>query len=75
MVIMADVSDSSKESAPPSGSSLWTTPASVASPPLKEATVDRSVSADTVRAAVDAAKDRVATFSGRVTEELLRKSF
>lgn len=73
--MIAGVSDPPKESAPPSGTSLWTTPASVRSPPLKEATVDKSVSADTVRAAVDAAKDRVATFSGRVTEELLRKSF
>jgi hypothetical protein len=33
------------------------------------------VSAEAVRAAVDAVRDRAETFSGCVTEELLRKSF
>jgi hypothetical protein len=55
--------------------SLWTTPAMSRAAPLAQASVDPSVSAETVREAVRAAKDRAQTFSGRVTEELLRKSF
>jgi hypothetical protein len=76
MVIMAGVTKApSSDSTTSAGTSLWTTPASPAAGPLKEASVDTSVSAEKVRAAVEAAKGRVATFSGRVTEELLRKSF
>ncbi len=59
----------------PVGTSLWTTPASPAASPLHEATIDPSVSAAKLREAVDAARGRVAAFSGSVTEELLRKSF
>ena len=59
----------------PAGTSLWTTPASPMPTPLKEASIDVSVSRARVRAAVDAARDRANAFSGRVTEELLRKSF
>jgi hypothetical protein len=57
------------------GTSLWTTPAASTGVPLKEASIDPTVSAETVREAVRAGRDRANTFSGRVTEELLRKSF
>jgi hypothetical protein len=72
---MAGMRKDPNDSTAPGGTSLWTTPVSPTAAPLQEASVDASVSAETVRAAVDAAKDRVARFSGRVTEELLRKSF
>ncbi len=72
VVIMTAMSDLPDEKA---GSSLWTTPASAGSIPLREATVDMSVSPGKLREAVDAARDRAATFSGRITEEFLRKSF
>jgi hypothetical protein len=73
MVIMAPMSERPQSS--PVGTSLWTTPASPAALPLKQAAIDTSVSAAKLREAVDAARDRAAAFSGRVTEELLRKSF
>jgi len=56
------------------GTSLWTTPAGASSNPLHAAKVDASVTAESVRAAVNASKERTQAFSGRVTEELLRKS-
>ena len=58
----------------PAGTSLWTTPASAAAP-LEEASIDSTVSADKVRAALVAARKRGGAFSTLLTEELLRKSF
>jgi hypothetical protein len=56
-------------------SSLWTTPVTASSEPLKEAAIDQTVSAAELLQAVDAARQRAATFIGNVTEALLRKSF
>jgi hypothetical protein len=57
-------------------SSLWTTPATTSSEPLKEAAIDRTVSAAKLREAVAAARQRAAAaFAGYVTEGLLRTSF
>ena len=69
------LSMSNPQSSRPEGSSLWTTPATNAQAPLKEAAVDTSVSAAKLRDALEATRDRIAAFSGHVTDELLRKSF
>jgi hypothetical protein len=44
---------------------LWTTPASPSTAPLKEATIDTAVSAEKLREAVDACRERAAAFQGR----------
>jgi hypothetical protein len=64
-----------RTSDPPGDTSLWTTPAAASGRPLSDASVDMSVSADSLRAAVKAVRERASAFSGRVTAELLRKSF
>jgi hypothetical protein len=51
--------------------SLWTTPASSAST-LTLAGVDQSVSADQIRKALEAAKERATTFTGKVSDDVLR---
>ena len=56
------------------GSSLWTTPVSAASEPLKQAAIDATVSAEKLRDAVNDARKRAAAFARPVTEALLRKS-
>lgn len=65
----------SKPPPEPQRSSLWTTP--VASTPrgIGAAVVDKSVSVGALREAVEAARRRALSFSTRVSEELLRKSF
>jgi hypothetical protein len=51
--------------------SLWTTPAPSVSG-LNVAKVDQSVSADAIRKALDAAKERATTFTGKVSDDVLR---
>ena len=51
--------------------SLWTTPAPAPSS-LSLAKVDESVSAEQIRKALEAAKDRATTFTGKVSDALLR---
>ena len=51
--------------------SLWTTPALTASG-LSLAKVDQSVSADEIRKALAAAKQRATTFTGKVSDDVLR---
>jgi hypothetical protein len=56
--------------------SLWTTPASESASlfALRQPLVDENVTAENIREAVDATKERAAAFSGRVSDELLRAS-
>lgn len=56
--------------------SLWTTPASesAALDAFAQPLVDASVTAEKIHEAVDATKQRAAAFSGRVSDEVLRKS-
>lgn len=71
---MTDV-ESPASAGKPKGS-LWTTPAARSST-LKgfdRPLVDRSVTADKVREAVNATKSRGAAFTGRVSDDLLRTS-
>lgn len=51
--------------------SLWTGPAPTASG-LNLAKVDQSVSADEIRKALAAAQERATTFTGRVSDDVLR---
>jgi hypothetical protein len=48
------------------GASLWTSP-SYSTLPLEVASIDSSVSKEQIKDTVDAVKDRIATFSGKVT--------
>jgi hypothetical protein len=71
---MADV-DTPSSSKKPKGS-LWTTPAarSTSLKGFHKPLVDRKVTAEQVREAVNATKERAAAFTGRVSEDLLRTS-
>jgi hypothetical protein len=55
--------------------SLWTTPVAVGGSPLSDVKVDRSVSADRIRQALDESRERVGAFTGQISEEVLRTSF
>jgi len=56
--------------------SLWTTPASESESLIafKRPLVDTNVTAENIRDAVYAVKERAAAFSGRVSDEALRTS-
>ena len=56
------------------GASLWTTPVAAAGEPLREAAIDTTVSAYTLRHAVDDVRQRATVFTHPITEALLRKS-
>lgn len=68
-------SQSLSSAAKPKGS-LWTTPASKAASAAAtgQRLVDKRVTSDDIRRAVDATKDRAAAFSGHVSDEVLRAS-
>jgi len=59
------MTDEREPSRIPGQSSLWTTPVTVGSGPLREVTVDPSVSADKIRQAVAGVKERASAFTGK----------
>jgi hypothetical protein len=69
--VMSDVT--APKSAGQIEGSLWTTPAKAADClPLDKPLVDTAVSAEKIRAAAEATSERVAAFSGKVSDEVLR---
>lgn len=74
LTVPSDMKDTEPSpSSPPSGTgSLWATPQPAHERSLDLAPVDPSVSASEIRAAVEAERERVASFSGRVPEKVLQ---